>query len=114
MELSYNGLDRACATFLTRTAVNVGQPVIVQNSFMVGPSGSDAYFCGVVRAYDGTYATIQIKGAVTLGYTGNAPVPGYTKLAADGKGGVKGGVTNAREFLVLGVDETAKTVTFML
>lgn len=114
MELSYNGLDRVCTTFLTTTAVKAGQPVIMQNNFMVGPSGNDAYFCGVARSYDGTYATVQIKGAVTLSYTGNAPATGYTKLAADGKGGVKGGVTNAREFLVFGVDETAKTVTFML
>ena len=45
--------------------------------------------------------------------SGTAPSAGYAKLASDGNG-VKADTTNGREYLVLEVDSTAGTVTFLL
>ena len=47
-------------------------------------------------------------------YTGtDAPAVGYAALAADGAGGVKVS-TKGNTYLVLSVNTTAKTVSFML
>mgnify|MGYP003292065229 FL=1 len=46
-------------------------------------------------------------------YTGTAPTAGLNKLGANSNGGVKVS-TNGSEFLVVSVDETAKTVTFLM
>lgn len=54
---------------------------------------------------------------VTAGYTvpeaGAAPAVGWSGLSADGEGGVQADVDGST-YLVVDVDTTAKTVTFVL
>ena len=56
---------------------------------------------------------MQLAGVVTAPYTGTAPTVGYAKLSANGTGGVKASSTG-REYLVLDIDPSANTVTFVL
>ena len=51
---------------------------------------------------------------VTAGYSGDSvPALGWTGLSADGSGGVKA-AAGGRSYLVVDVDESGKTVTFVL
>ena len=70
-------------------------------------------FCGVAYGIRGQAAAVQIRGMITVPYSGTAPKPGFSKLCADGTGGVK--VSEAGEsYLTLAVDTAAKTVTINL
>ena len=63
---------------------------------------------------NGGYAGVQLSGVVTMPYTGtDAPAVGYAALASDGADGVKAS-TKGNTYLVLSVNTTAKTVSFML
>ena len=58
---------------------------------------------------------MQLRGFVTLPYSGTTPPSlGYNALAADGDGGVKLADSSVRQRLVVEVDSTASTVTFLL
>ena len=57
---------------------------------------------------------MQLAGFVTLSYSGTAPSLGYAALVADGSGGVKSAESSLRNRLVVDVDATAGTVTFLL
>ena len=69
---------------------------------------------GVPVNVNGGYAGVQLSGVVTMPYTGtDAPAVGYAALASDGADGVKAS-TKGNTYLVLSVNTTAKTVSFML
>ena len=61
-------------------------------------------FCGLVLHVRGGNAAVQVGGFAQVG---------YTKLSADGTGGVKGD-TAGTEYLVAAVDTVKKTVTILL
>ena len=82
--------------------------------FSARGKGADAKFCGVSVNVNGGYAGVQLSGVVTMPYTGtDAPAVGYAALASDGAYGVKAS-TKGNTYLVLSVNTTAKTVSFML
>ena len=60
---------------------------------------------------------VALGGMVTAGYTvpaeGAAPALGWSGLSADGEGGVQADADGST-YLVVDVDTTAKTVTFVL
>ncbi len=58
-------------------------------------------------------ASVQVKGFVTLPYTGTAPGVGYAQLAANGSGGVQT-ASSGPLYLVAKVDTAAYTVTFCM
>lgn len=100
MSVSFGGFNANTATFKVGSAIAAGTPVEMDGS-------------GKVKASDDAYASVQLSGAVTVKCSGTAPSAGYAKLVSDGKG-VKADTTNGRECLVLEVDSTAGTVTFLL
>lgn len=75
---------------------------------------ADDLFDGVVLVVGEGVCTVQVKGFVTLTYTGTAPTIGRVKLEAGADGAVQVDAENGREYLVTDVDSTAKTVTFLL
>lgn len=111
MNISFQGFGEAVTTF--KGDAPAGRPVRMQASGTVAAAAADAAFCGVSCGGDGACTGVQLGGYVSLPYSGTAPAVGYGKLAADGAGGVK---TNAsgREYLILTVDTTRKTVGFLL
>lgn len=112
MTVSFGGFDKKTVTFKATGAMQKGTPVIISENGTVSFAGTDNPFCGIVDDYDGKYAAVQLYGAVTSKYTDTAPALGYTKLVTSGVG-VKCDEAG-REYLVLEVDETAGTVTFLM
>lgn len=114
MNVSYEGIGQWAATFASRD-VTEGQVVKVSGRGEVALCGAKEAFCGVVRAVSraGDACAVALGGMVTTGYSGTAPALGWTALAADGSGGVET-AESGRERLVVDVDESGKTVTFVL
>lgn len=112
MLVSFGGFHNETATFKTSAEMEQGTPVTISANGAVAAATDGTAFCGIVDNCDGKYAAVQIYGEVTANYTGTAPSLGYTKLAASGVG-VKYSEAG-REYLVISVDETAGTVTFLM
>ena len=112
MSVSFSGFNANTATFKTATELEGGCAVKISESNTVAACADGEAFCGFVINGDGGYASVQLSGTVTAAYSGTKPALGYAKLASDGKG-VKAS-TSGREYLVIAVDETAKTVTFLM
>lgn len=112
MSVSFGGFNSNTATFKTAADLENGCPVKISESNTVAACADGDVFCGFVIDGEGGYASVQLSGAVTAAYTGAAPAVGYAKLASDGTG-VKA-ADSGREYLVLAVDETASTVTFLM
>lgn len=113
MNISFDGMNQWMATFATSDAVE-GQVVKMTAGATVGACADGDSFCGVTAAKRAEDAcAVQLTGVVTAPYTGTAPTVGYAKLLANGTGGVKTSSTG-REYLVLDIDTSASTVTFVL
>ena len=105
MSVSFEGVGQVCATFLGGKLTE-GEVVKVTENGTVGACAADDGFCGVAICCKDDACTVQVRGFVTVGYSGTAPGMGWRMLAADGKGGVN--------CLVADVDAAVKTVTMML
>ena len=105
MSVSFEGVGQVCATFLGGKLTE-GEVVKVTENGTVGACAADDGFCGVAICGKDDACTVQVRGFVTVGYSGTAPGMGWRTLAADGKGGVN--------CLVADVDAAVKTVTMML
>ena len=111
MSVSTKGFCENILTLKAASGLKAGVPVAVSANDTVSAAGADAKFCGVSVNVNGGYAGVQLSGVVTMPYTGTeAPAVGYAALAADG---VKVS-TKGNTYLVLSVNTTAKTVSFML
>ena len=111
MSVSTKGFCENVLTFKAASGLKAGVPVAVSANDTVSAAGADAKFCVNVN---GGYASVQLSGVVTMPYTGtDAPAVGYAALASDGADGVKAS-TKGNTYLVLSVNTTAKTVSFML
>ena len=91
MSVSTKGFCENVLTLKAASGLEAGVPVAVSANDTVSAAGADAKFCGV---------SVNVSG-------------GYAALASDGAGGVKAS-TKGNTYLVLSVNTTAKTVSFML
>ncbi len=113
MSISFGGYNYNSLTFYGNTKIDIGYPVSIYKSFTVMKATDGSAFHGVVVSSDEKYSSVQVNGVVTMPYSGTAPSTGYNGLVSNGAGGVK--VSSAgREYLVIGTDDTAKTVTFLM
>lgn len=114
MRISFDGAGQWGATFRCQN-VSEGQLVRISGNGTVAACVAGDGFAGPVLhvGRDGGACTVQLGGAAALAYSGAAPTPGWTGLAADGSGGVKV-LAGGREYLVLDVDEAAGTVSVLL
>lgn len=112
MSVSFGGFNENTATFKSNGDIAAGAAVKMSDSNTVSACADGDAFCGFAVECSGGYASVQLSGAVTANYTGTAPEVGYTALASDGEG-VKASA-DGREYLVVAVDETAMTVTFIM
>ncbi|WP_295583054.1 hypothetical protein [uncultured Oscillibacter sp.] len=115
MRVSYEGIGQWAATFTCAQAAE-GEVVKISGSGAVSPCGDGDGFCGMVVSVgrDGGACAVALGGMVTAGYSGDSvPALGWTGLSADGSGGVKA-AAGGRSYLVVDVDESGKTVTFVL
>ena len=107
MSVAFEGIDRLVVTFLAGD-VTVGKPVVMGGEGSVKNASSGQMPVGVaLHARDG-HAAVQLKGFVTVQYSGStAPALGWTALVADsGESG--------RMCLVVTRDSEKKTVGLFL
>lgn len=112
MSVSFNGFNENTATFRANEEIQSGAPVKMSESDTVAACASGEAFCGFAIECSGGYASVQLSGTVKANFSGTAPEVGYAKLVSDGDG-----VTvsdSGREYLVISVDESASTVTFLM
>ena len=107
MSVAFEGIDRLVVTFLAGD-VTAGKPVVMGGEGSVKNASSGQMPVGVaLHAQDG-HAAVQLKGFVTVQYSGStAPALGWTALVADsGESG--------RMCLVVTRDSEKKTVGLFL
>ena len=112
MSVSFGGFNSNAVTFRTTADIEGGCAVKISESNTVVPCENGDVFCGFALDCGNGYSSVQLCGAVTSTYSGSAPKTGYEMLVSDGKG-VKASA-DGREYLVVAVDETAQTVTFLM
>lgn len=107
-KVSFEGIGAVAATFVCSPEVLDGQVVKISESAAVETCGAGERFCGVALSTRDGYASVQVGGLAAVSIEG-AVSPGWTKLAADGNGGVQASDTGD-EFLVVAADETTAVV----
>ncbi|MGN0635276.1 MAG: hypothetical protein ACI4I5_03550 [Acutalibacteraceae bacterium] len=113
MNISANGFFDHTLTLQTSSPIPAGHPVKLTDNFTVADTADGDSFCGVLLSCCDGVCAVQLKGAVTLSYSGTAPSVGSASLVCDGNGGVKS-AENGTAVLILSVDTTANTVTCIL
>lgn len=113
MSLSYEGFGVNALTFRCSAKINDGAPVKFNKPNYVVTCSDGNEFHGVVIDSDTSYASVQMRGIVTVNYTGTAPTLGYCVLSANGASGVKVSTTG-NKYLVVSVNEDLNEVTFLM
>lgn len=114
MELSFNGYGENAATFAAQDGVAAGMPVKMAANGTVGACASGDLFCGVALNVREGFAAVQLGGYACLPYDGTAPAVGWQALSAAADGKIQAAATGGRVFLIVDVDETAKTCGVIL
>lgn len=112
MKVSFEGIGEQVVSFAASGTVKGNFVKMSANGTVAACSAGDG-FVGYCIEADGGFADVQTAGFITCPYTGTAPTVGYSILVADTAGKVKG-AQSGREYLVLTVDTTAKTVGFIM
>ena len=110
MNVSFEEIGRLAVTF-AQEGCQGGQVCKVSANGKVAPCAAGDKLCGIVEHVRGSHAAVQVAGFAEVKVTGAVSL-GYVSLCADGSGGVKAGA--GREYLVVSVDENAKTAIIML
>ena len=114
MKISFEEIGNWAATFAC-SDVSEGDMVKVSASGTVSACAASDAFCGVAAAvgHGKDACSVILGGLVTAPYTGTAPAVGFSKLSADGNGGVQAD-TSGSPSLVVAVNTADQTVTFKL
>ena len=110
MNVSFEDIGRISVTF-GQEGCEGGMVCKVGGNGLVVPCADGEKFCGIVEHIRGNHAAVQVAGFAEVSITG-AVTAGYVNLCADGQGGVKAGA--GREYLVVSVNENAKTAVIKL
>ena len=113
MSVSLNGINEKYITFCANGTLTEGLPVKMYSNNTVAACSDGDQVIGIVKSVRNGYATVQVSGTVTLGYTGTAPTVGLRIIDADGSGGVSI-ASSGRQVLVVSVDTTAAKVTAIM
>lgn len=112
MKVAFDEIGHMSATFATDSA-QVGILCKMAENGKVTACQDGNEFCGRVESVRNGFAGVQLHGFTQVSFTGTAPKLGYAILVADGKGGVKAH-TAGKSYLVVSVDDTAKTAIIEL
>ena len=110
MNVSFEDIGRLSVTF-GQEGCEGGMVCKVGGNGLVVPCADGDKFCGIVEHVRGLHAAVQVAGFAEVACTG-AVAAGYVNRCAAGQGGVKAG--DGREYLVVSVDENAKTAVIKL
>lgn len=112
MRISYEGIGHMSVTFPNDSAVE-NQVCNLNGNGKVCACTDGGSFIGKVESANASQAGVQVEGFVEVTYTGTAPAMGYTKLTANGAGGVKAD-TNGTAYWVVEVDTASQTAVLKL
>ena len=112
--ISYRGFNSNVITIETNGEIGKSTPVTVKSTDLCNAANDGENFVGIAVCQRDNLASVQIEGYVEVKYSGNAPATGYTKLCADGKGGVKSSTSASIFYKVLMVDSANNLVGFIL
>ena len=112
-KISFEDIGAVVATFAVEDGVQGGQVVKVTGNGQAGPCSAGDPFCGVALEGRGGFAGVQLKGFAQVKTTGAVDL-GWTKLEADGTGGVQATASGGREYLVVETDSAALTAVLCL
>lgn len=113
MAISFDSIGQECVTVTSNNTISENIPCKFSSSRTVSACADGNAIHGICIRQEGSLVTLQIKGFVTLPYSGSAPTVGFCSLAAAASGKVKK-LENAKEYLVVDVNTTNSTVTFLL
>lgn len=113
MAISYQSIGQECITINLSGEIPEGAPCTVISGSLVKKSVKDDAFCGVLVNKRGTVGAVQVRGFVTLGFSGTGMHVGFVNLAADGTGKVQVS-ENGRSYLVVDMDTMNSKITFLL
>ena len=113
MTIASKGFGEQVLTMQSASAIGTGTPVKLTDNYTVSAAAANDAFCGVVLSCREGLCAVQLRGSVTLPYSGTAPSVGASVLASDGEGGVTS-AESGTAVLILAVDSTASTVTILL
>lgn len=111
-KLGYEGIGEVVVTVAMTEEVEKGTPVCMQENGTVRPCNEGEAFCGVALGRRGEYGGMQVKGFVSVCYSGDLAV-GWATLTADGDGGVCQ-ADSGLKVLVIQVDEDEGTAMICL
>ena len=106
MSVAFDGMDNLVVTFRCSGTVEAGSP----------DGGTGKVPIGVLLQKRGNYAAVQIRGYVTLPYTGTAPALGWQELVTNGSQGLRTVTTGeaGKACLVVRVDAATSTLGLFL
>lgn len=111
-KVSFEEIGCVAATFHAQEGVAAGRAVALTGNGQVGPCGDGAGLCGVALSAEDGVAGVQVKGFMTVPFSGSLAV-GPAQLAGDGAGGVKA-LAGGTAALVVEVDDGGKTAVICL
>ena len=115
MDICFEGIGQTAATFRAESGIGPGMAVTLTGSGTVGLGEDGDPPCGVaLGGARGGAAAVPIGGAAKVGWSGDTLSAGWQSLACDGQGGVKTVSAGGVKWLVLAVDEDAKTAVVKL
>jgi len=110
--ISYEGIGEVAMSVGLLDTVQAGMPVCFHENGWVCPAEDGEQFCGVAMKRRGDLGTVQVKGFVSVPYTGSLDL-GWNKLAANGEGGIRQDEAGLM-ILVAEVDEDAGAAVICL
>ena len=113
MNIASKGFAEQILTLQSASAITAGVPVKLTDNYTVAAASADDAFCGVLLSCRDNLCAVQLKGSITMPYSGTAPTVGAGILAAAADGKVTA-AESGTSVLILAVDTTASTVTFIL
>lgn len=113
MNISFDGVGSLSATFLGGDLPE-GCPVKLTAPGTVAACAEGERLCGVTLCCRDDACAVQLRGFVTVPFTGDAPACGYASLTSDGAGGVRAPAAGEDWADYLVADVSAGTVTILL
>ena len=115
MSVSFEGVGQVCTTFLGG-GLTEGHVVKLAGNGTVGACSDGDGFIGAAVCCKDDACTVQVRGFVTVRYSGAAPGTGQASLCGNGQGGVRAAADADVETqcLVVDVDAAANAVTILL
>ncbi len=109
-----SGLEKKEVTFKCASKVKVGNAVTLLSKDEVTVPGATYNFFGICTCVRDGYASIQIKGPVSVKYSGIKPSLGYNRFVTDDFGGIVTDKTTGMPYLVTDVDMSTSTCEILL